>query len=50
MPSNIEETDERMSLHVNNAANQFSKHLIKTVNSDVIVTSVTVFDRLESVD
>ena len=50
MPCNIEEADERMLLHVNNAANQFSKQLIKTVDSDVIVISVTVFDRLEGVD
>ena len=50
MPCNIEEVDERMLLHVNNAANQLSKHLIKTVDSDDIVISVTVFDRLEGVD
>ena len=37
MPSYIEEVD------------QSSKHLIKTVDSDVIVISVTVFDQLEGV-
>lgn len=50
MPCNIEEADERMFLNVNNAANQFSKHLIKTVDSDIIAISVTVFDQLQSVD
>ena len=50
MPCNIEVADERMLLHVNNAAKQLLKHLIKTVDSDVIVISVTVFDRLEGVD
>ena len=38
-PCNIEEADERMLLHVNHAAKQFSKHLIKTVDSDVIIIS-----------
>ena len=50
MPCNIEEVDERMFLNVNNAANQFSKHLIKTVDSDIIAILVTVFDQLQSVD
>ena len=43
-PCNIEEADERMLLHVNHAAKQFSKHLMKTVDSDVIVISVTVLN------
>ena len=50
MPCNIEEADERMLLHVNHAAKQFSKHLIKTVDSDVIVIAVTVFDKLNGVN
>ena len=41
-PCNIKEADERMLLHVNHAAKQFSKHLIKIVDSNVIVISVTV--------
>ena len=49
-PCNIEEADERMLLHVNHAAKQFSKHLIKTVDSDVIVISVTVFNQLQGVN
>ena len=35
MPCNIEEADERKLLHVNNAANHFSKQLIKTLDCDV---------------
>ena len=50
MSCSIEEADERKLLHINNAANQYSKHLFKTVDSDVIVISVTVFNRLEGVD
>ena len=49
-PCNIEEADERMLLHVNHATKQFSKHLIKTVDSDVIVISVTVFNQLQGVN
>ena len=44
MPCSIEEADQRMLHHVNSSANQFSKHLIKTVDSDVIIISVTVYD------
>ena len=39
-----------MSLNVNHATKQFSKHLIKTVDSDVIVISVTVFNQLQGVN
>ena len=39
-----------MLLHVNHASKQFSKHLIKTVDSDVIVISVTVFNQLQGVN
>ena len=49
-PCNIEEADERMLLHVNHAAKQFIKHLTKTVDSDVIVISVTVFNQLQAVN
>ena len=49
-PCNAEEADERMLLRVNHAAKQFSKHLIKTVDSDVIVISVTVFNQLQGVN
>ena len=49
-PCNIEEANERMLLHINHAAKQFSRHLIKTVVSDVIVNSVTVFNQLHCVN
>ena len=50
MLCSIEEADGRMLFRANNAANQSSKHFIKTVDSDVVVIPVTVFDRLEGVD
>ena len=37
MPCNMEEADERMLLHVNDASKYYSKHLIKTVDSDIVV-------------
>ena len=42
LDDNIKEANERMLLHVNHGAKQFSKHLIKIVDSNVTVISVTV--------
>ena len=43
MPCTIEEADEWVFIHANDAAKEFSRILIKTVDSDVVVIAVSVF-------
>ena len=49
MPCNMEEADDRMLLHVNDASKYYSKHLIKTVDRNIVVISITVFQELHNV-
>ena len=48
MPCNIEEADERMFVHVRNAAEDCSRILVKTVDSDVVVIALSSFHRIPS--
>ena len=48
MPCNIEEADERMFMHVRNAAEDCSHILVKTVDSDVVVIALSAFHRIPS--
>ena len=43
MPCNIEEADERMFVHVQHAAEDCPRILIKTVDSDVVVNPLSAF-------
>ena len=49
MPCTIEEADERVFIHANDAAKEFSRILIKTVDSDVVVIAVSVFHRITGI-
>ncbi|CAB4022060.1 Hypothetical predicted protein, partial [Paramuricea clavata] len=46
MPCNIEEADERIFVHVRNAAEECSRILVKTVDSDVVVIALSAFHRI----
>ena len=46
MPCTIEEADERIFGHANHAAKTYSRLLIKTVDSDVIIIAVAAFHRI----
>ena len=49
MPCNIEEADECMFVHARNAAEDCSRILVKTVDSDVVVIALSTFHRIPSV-
>ena len=46
VPCNHEEADTRIFLHVKHTASQFSKVLIKSVDTDVVVLAISLFDKL----
>ncbi|CAB4001311.1 Hypothetical predicted protein [Paramuricea clavata] len=46
MPCNIEEADERMFVHVRNAAEECSRILVKTVDSDDVVIALSAFHKI----
>ena len=46
MPCNIEEADERMFVHVQHAAEHCPHILVKTVDSDVVVITLSAFHRI----
>ncbi len=46
MPCNIEEADQHMFVHVRNAADECSRILVKTVDSDVVVIALSAFHRI----
>ena len=48
MPCNTKEADERMFVHVRNAAEDCSRILVKTVDSDVVVIALSTFHRIPS--
>ena len=48
MPSNIEEADERMFVHVMQAANDNPRILIKTVDSDVVIIVIATYHKINS--
>ena len=46
IPCTIEEADDIMLVHASDIAKAFSKPLIKTVDSDVVVIAITAFHRV----
>ena len=40
MPSNMKETDERISVHVKHASREHTRIMIKTVSSNVVVIAI----------
>ena len=49
MPCTIEEADERVFIHANDAEKEFSRLLIKIVDSDVVVIAVSIFHRITGI-
>ena len=45
MPCTIEEADDRMFVHTSDTAKAFSKLLIKTVDSDIVIMAISTFRR-----
>ena len=43
MPCNFEEDDERIFVHLKHASSRYSRFLIKTVDSDVVVIAISIF-------
>ena len=45
MPCTIEEADDRIFVHTSDTAKAFSKLLIKTVDSDIVIMAISTFRR-----
>ena len=49
MPSNNEETDECLLLHALDVLKSFDRVLIKTVESDIVIITITAFRKILSI-
>ena len=49
MPCNFEEADETIFVHLKHASSRYSRFLIKTVDSDVLVITISIFFKVRTV-